>query len=137
MSASAIDEKAQEYYRKYVVGSGPYKDNGEIDTESSLYIAPKLVGFVDGEPVILTFATCRAVTAIVLAQTEGREDERYTFEEIAMWCVSDHLGMQIGQAANWVAPEIPKPGEELPNPTGGSQPQSHLSVSNGSSSTQE
>jgi len=137
MAASAIDEKAGEMYRKYVVGSGPVKENGELDTESSLYIAPKLVGFVDGEPVILTFASCRAITAIVLAQTEGREEFRYTFEEIAMWCVSDHLGMQIVQASNWVAPEMPKTGEELPNPMGGSQPQSLKSASDDLSSTQE
>lgn len=121
MTASAIDERAGEMYRKYVAGHGPAGKDGELDTESALFVPPKHLPLVDGEPVVLTQATCRAVAAVELAQTEFEDQERYTFEDIAMWCVSDHLGFQVLQAANWVAPEEPR-SQEAPNLTGGSTP---------------
>jgi len=136
MSAAAIDERAQEMYRKHVTGSGPTDSEGNLNTEAPSYVPPRLVGFVDGEPVSMTYATCRAVAAVELAQTQPDDTQRYTFQEIALWCASDHLGMQILMAANWVAPEEPKR-DEVPNSAGGSTPPQQKSVSEDSSSTQE
>lgn len=127
MGATAIDERAGEMYRKHVSGYGPVDKDGNLDTEHPAYVPARLVGFADGEPVTLTMSTCRAIVAVELAQTEPREEERYTFAELAMWCVSDHLGMQMLEACNWVAPEEPR-NEEVPNLAGGSTPPQSKSV---------
>lgn len=129
MGSTAFEERAGEMYRKHVTGYGPLTEDGEVDRESKAYAAPTPLPPVDGQPVVLTYGTCRVVAAVELAQVQ---DERYTFVELATMCVSEHIAAEMVSASAWVMPVEPgKKEKDEGNPPGGStgrSPASALSV---------
>ena len=122
--------RAREMVNRYVTGVGPLDEYGVVDQTAKGWIEPKMLPLVDGQPVIVTKTTCEVVAAVEMAQVEPDENERYTFEELVMFCVSDELAEQISDMSAWVMPQ----GDKKP---GNSQAQSDSGASNNTGSTQK
>lgn len=107
----AEDETA-DAVRKYVTGSGPARKDGTVDRTSDDYVAPVRL-LHNGEEVVLSARSCRAITYVTLAQVGDSEADLYPFEELARMCVNDDLALQITDVFFWVfGQDIKTPGQE-------------------------
>jgi hypothetical protein len=79
-------EKAHDMVEKYMTGSGT---EGTSD-----YKPPSFIGIIDGEPAYVTFNTALVAATIERAQC-CPPDDRYTFEELAMFMNEPNLSDQI------------------------------------------
>lgn len=76
--------------------------NGRGEPEMPGYVPPEPFPPLDGEPVYVSETTCRILAGLVLAQvpTENAAspDERYTFEELAMFAQANGIARGIAEA---------------------------------------
>ncbi len=92
---SAIDT-SQEMVRKYVTGYGIPGRPG--------YIEPELLPAVDGQPVFISESTAQVAAFLYRAQTVP-DSERYSFEELVSFMVSDAFCAGFSEAVTDITSE--------------------------------
>lgn len=99
IETARAEDQAAEALAKYVTGKGQFRRDGTVDTSQGF--TPPVDIVHDGEPVLLSKRSCRALTYVTLAQAAPEED-LYSFVELAKMCVNDELAAQLTDAFIWI-----------------------------------